>query len=229
MWIAATFKGRLLVTELWNRLKHSKIKTKMLFLSHRSVVTLWTSTVVKNRTNAVFSLLQLCRGVWPGSWHCTAAVATQMTASMANALTWYALCCNSTSSVPQEPRELHWFNYHFPLFMHRQWVSLFLPFLAGHVVQQIHMTEKWHRVVSIGWPESGSANLGRMTACAKKKRQSGGVVVLMVHLALLSVVMSCLTSNFSSVQLKPWSYTSTVQWSYSCSVPLPWHGELLWR
>jgi len=74
-----------------------------------------TPTIVKSRTNAVFSLLQLCRGMYPGPWHYTAAVATQMTASMANALTWCASCCNSTSSVSQAPWGLHWFNYHFPL------------------------------------------------------------------------------------------------------------------
>lgn len=128
MRIVATFKGRLLVIELLNRLNHSKTETKKLFLSHGSIVTLLTSTVVKSRTNAVFSLLQLCRGVCPGPWHCTAAVATQMTASMANALTWCASHCNSTSSVPQSARELLWFNDHLPLFMHRQWVSLFCLF-----------------------------------------------------------------------------------------------------
>lgn len=79
MWIVATFKYKLLLIELWNRLKHSKSKRKILLLPHGSTVTLLTSAVVKGRTNAVFSLLQLCGGVCPGPWHRMAAVATQMT------------------------------------------------------------------------------------------------------------------------------------------------------
>lgn len=168
MQIVATFKGRLLVTELWNRLKHSKNKTKKLFLSHGLIVTLWTSTV-KCRTNAVFSLLQLCRGVCPGPWHCTAAVATQMTASMGNALTLCASCCNSTSLVPEDPQGLHWFNDDFPFFMRCQWVSLFLPFLTGHVVQQIHIKEKWSKAISVGWPVSGFSKLGQNVCVCKEE------------------------------------------------------------
>ena len=35
----------------------------------------------------------------------------------------------------------------FPFSWHCQWVSLFLPFLTVHVVQQIHRKEKWHRAL----------------------------------------------------------------------------------
>lgn len=54
------------------------------------------------------------------------------------------------------------------------------------------------------WAEWLSMQRGRVRVAEKSHS---------VHLALLSVVISCLSSNFSLVQLKPWAHTGAVQWS----------------
>lgn len=141
-------------------------------------------------------------------------------ASMANALTWCALHCNSTTSVPQDPRELHWFNYDFPLFMHSQWVSLFSDFAHRSCgpadSHEREVTQGRLRWLFWVW----LSQFGQNDCTCKEEELSGRGVTLTVHQALLPVVTSHLSSNFSSAQPKARSYTRAVQWSYSCSVPL---------
>lgn len=64
---------------------------------------------------------------------------------------WLQVWLMHSHDVPCATVPLHWFNNHFPLLMHCQRVSLFLPFLTHHVVQQILMKDKWRRAISSSW------------------------------------------------------------------------------
>lgn len=95
MLCAATYKGKLLVIALQNRLKRLKKKkknpTKNLFLSCGPTAPLLTPSAAQSRTNASFSILQLYKGMCPCPCCCMDAVAIQVTAAMIPMLPTYVM------------------------------------------------------------------------------------------------------------------------------------------
>lgn len=159
MQIVPTFKGRLLVIEVWNRLKHSNTKREKPFFSHELIM---TSAELKAEQMLYFPFcnfaevhtlaLGIAQLLWQPKW--------------VQGWLMHSHGVSCAAFPPHHfPKNHGNFNNYFPLFKHCKWVSLCLLFLTGHVVQQINMKEKWCRATSAGWPNSHSMSLGRMTVC----------------------------------------------------------------
>lgn len=135
MQIVPTFKGRLVVIEVWNRLKRSNTGREKLFFSHELIM---TSAELKAEQILYFPFCNFAEV------HTLALGMVQLLWQLKWVQGWlmhsHGVSC---AAFPPHhfPKNHGNVNNYFLLFKHCKWVSLCLLFLTGHVVQQINMKE----------------------------------------------------------------------------------------